>query len=236
MKGIIKLISRYWGIVILVIISCLSIIFNETEKRFINDKYGYQNYLYDVIKTESINIDSVNSGLLIDKITTHNSNILNYLYSQKKSATNFINNRFDDISQSNNIYILIITTIFSFFLFNLNKKKEKKYSLIYRYLPIIILLLYFIEINSQDQILKSNIRLNVIDNGIKKINESINFSDTNIDFYKVNFENDYLKCVNDRKVRWPRKILKSLSPDIKQIIYYFVPLILILLIKRKYYQ
>lgn len=195
-------------------------------------KYGSHNYQFDIITIDTVYLRSSNEELIIEKIKQHNSHIIDYLHDRKSRNLNSINHKIDIIAQTRIIYFTLLAVIIGFLIAKNSSKKVGLKDIIYLLITFGIISMYLIEINSQDQLLKSEFNSDLFDSGIKKILGSENYEKTYLLWYDINLENRQSKKleINDTKTRLLRKLHRAILPSIEQIIYYLCPLFIILIL------
>lgn len=150
--------------------------------------------------------------------------LVNLLQEREANFINSLSSRDSVRMESRLFYCAIITGLISLFFIKDNKDKIKKYTSYF--LLMIIVLLYFVDVHQGD-LIERNLSDRIVTG--KAINQLVKPFDNKI--YELSYDSVNVQYEKATKLysRWSRKLYNACCPDLSQIVYFIIPLILVFL-------
>jgi len=222
-KNLIKFLMEHKGYIVIWLIA-IFIVLNGIFIKCLNTKIDKLDSIPNTI--EIICSNNSISSINIDELKAHNQNILMILNQRNNRLITYIMDMKSSISQGRMIYFMLLVAIITFILAgseaNNNKSLRTKTRNALPIFLVAIILMYFVEIHIQDQLVKPSHRRKLAQNAVEKIVNT--YKEDNV-YYSLCFEDEY-NILNERdknKNKIRRKLFKMLQPDIIQIIFYLIP-------------
>ena len=178
----------------------------------------------EAIKPDTKIIFQVDSSKLQNGIDSSNRvTLINILQEREANSVNMIISSEGVKMESRLFYCAILAGLLSFLF--ASKETEKKKKRIVNILLTTIILLYFVDVHQQDMIKRNILSSSITSNAIHQLLKPQN----NIT-YELSYDSIYVQYekASEPISRWLRKTYNACSPDLAQIVYYIIPLVLIL--------
>lgn len=213
-----------WSDYFLLFILLIGIIFTIFYSSIFNNSLDLNSCKITILlKVDSLDVERHNT-------IEHNSKLLNLLQKRMQNQQDGITAKIGFQSEARNFYTVILIGIFSIIFSNQKEKKNLQRNMIFLGFAF-ILIMYLMDIHYKDMIERNVFTINMHRLNIETL---VNSYPNNDSWYQLDFSElkEVMDTVHFERIQ--RKITKVFQPDLAQIVFFIIPLIVMYFFGRPF--